>query len=776
MAAITDSVSQSFDLDAILKEFNVDNAVPPSVPKEDDSAVARVRESLGLGRSLLRKKQSTVEKSEVPSDNDIAAGTDQNEDGLLLEKATKPRKRIIDSDDEDIVVSVPVHRSSSVVSAAPDASDNETASDRDHDTPGSSISDDDDLPSTEEIMADIRKARLEALSAKVAAKNPVPTEDSETVMSDRSSSASHSPSASPRSERRQKVRKASKKAIEEMHRETQRMARNMALRPEVKITKKIDMNSIFDKFGFNPQGNQKEETKPEEDQDSVPAEIVDENPTETTSAPSVQVPKPEPLLPLRERTPDLDDYDSDESLPSPSKILSSMPKNPTNQPTPRKVQFTLPPSNSSDTDSDSDVEILPPPQAKSHLTTTPDRTRKRTALIRALANVKSPNQRSPGHLTQRELDLMLSREAAVQAAQKREERRAELKSLGIDIEKVIEKRDLLEEAREEARRVRLEEGGDESDEEYVDEEEGVEGDVDESDSGEDSEEDESEKGDDDGDDDEEMEDDESDEEMQDAVDEDEPRKRKGRKLQITSDDEEEVSGSPAVIPESTMGTQPQPPQAISALQAKDDLSLSQFFTETQLSGVTQKPASHNALQFQSESGETGLTQFFTSTALEEDIPATGDDAAHNQMDQLRQYGGQPLGISTDPSRSPPLFMELENDLEAKYPETTFSDTNESPVRRRILKRRKNVPEKSEKVQELNSEEFLKSRKEFIEEQAEESEDEYAAWRSGDESENENMDGVVEGLIDDDTKINQKAAEREVAKLYMYPCISCITNL
>lgn len=351
-----------------------------------------------------------------------------------------------------------------------------------------------------------------------------------------------------------------------------------------------------------------------------------------------------------------------------------------------------------------------------------------------------------------------------------------MKSLGIDVEKVIEKRDLLEEAREEARRVRLEEGGDDSDEEYVDEEEGVEGDVDESDSGEESKDDESEGGDADSEDDEEMEDDESGEEMEDVVEEDEPKKRKGKKLQITSDDEEEASGSPAVIPESTMGTQPQPPQALSGLQAKDDLSLSQFFTETQLSGVTQKPASHDALQFQSESGETGLTQFFTSTALEEDIPATGDDAAHNQMDRLRQNGGQSFAISTDPSRSPALLMEPENEVDAKSPETILSETNESPVRRRILKRRKNVPEKSEKVQELNSEEFLKSRKEFIEEQAEESEDEYAAWRSGDESENENMDGVVEGLIDDDTKINQKAAEREVAKLYMYTCIPCITNV
>ena len=93
------------------------------------------------------------------------------------------------------------------------------------------------------------------------------------------------------------------------------------------------------------------------------------------------------------------------------------------------------------------------------------------------------------------------------------------------------------------------------------------------------------------------------------------------------------------------------------------------------------------------------------------------------------------------------------------------EPEESPVRRRILKRRSNLKDSNPIVPET-SEEFINSRKEFIEEQAEESEDDYAAWRSGDESETENMDGVVDGLIDDDTKI-KKNTEREVARLYMY---------
>jgi hypothetical protein len=336
-------------------------------------------------------------------------------------------------------------------------------------------------------------------------------------------------------------------------------------------------------------------------------------------------------------------------------------------------------------------------------------------------------------MTQKELERTLSREAAVQSARKREERRAELRSLGIDVDKVVEKRDLLEEAREEARRVREDEGGEESDEEYVDENEQDVG-MGSGESGDESENQES--GDDESGDDA-MDEEREDSEMEDVEMEDVPRKRRTGVIQITSDDEDDEV-IPATIPEQAEQLEIQP----------NDLSLTQFFVPTPMSGVTES---------QSVEPGTGLTQFFTSTALEDDTPATGEDSAHNRMDMLRQKaaeGTTEMGLETIgfPSISP-----------SQIPLPSITSTN-SPVRRRILKRRREPNAFDILLDKPSSEDFEKSRKEFIEDQAEESEDDYAAWRSGDESEG-NMDGVVDGLIDDDTKM-KKNTERQVARLYM----------
>jgi len=773
METTTESTSQPFDIDAILREFNADSPAVSTVSKED-SAVTRVRESFGLGRSLFKRKQSPIQQD---TENTQKEENETLNEDISTEKSFKPRKRILDSDDEeDLPIVKPVHRSSSIVSSVSDDSDSQH-SPNGKSTPNSPISDD-DLPSTEALLADFRKARLEALAAKVAAKNRI-----EDVDAEKSPLPSGSRNASPQVERRQKVRKASKKTMEQMDRETQRMARNMALRPEIKPAKKIDMNNIFEKFGFNPQATKKEGTTsegppPEE-------EIMEEvSQIEIPGPPPkpIQQPKPATPKPKRDIAEILADSDSDSdiSLPSPTKLFSKpktppKPKNPTH----RKVQFTI--QRTATSDSDSDVEIIPPPKTRpidaTKAKATPERTRKRTALLRSLANIKSP-LKSPGRITQKELDTVLSREAALQAAKKREERRAELKSLGIDVEKVIEKRDLLEEAREEARRVRLEEGGEESDEEYVDEDEVDDRDMDESDADDenggsesgsegDEEDAESMEGD------EGSDEDESGVEMKDVV-QDEPKKRKAKKLQITSDDEEE-SESRRVIPQSTVGSEPQQPKVLSDFQQKDDLSLSQFFTETQLSGFTQKTAPKSEGQNQTADGETGLTQFFTSTALDEDLAATGEDAAHNRMDGLRQdsYDKAPIRETS------PALVNADETIRANEVTGTdadASDIDDSPIRRRILKRRKSMPKKSKDMIDLNSEEFKESKKEFIEEQAEESEDEYAAWRSGDESENENMDGVVDGLIDDDTKINEKKVEKEVAQLYMYLQLENMSDL
>jgi hypothetical protein len=185
----------------------------------------------------------------------------------------------------------------------------------------------------------------------------------------------------------------------------------------------------------------------------------------------------------------------------------------------------------------------------------------------------------------------------------------------------------------------------------------------------------------------------------------------------------------------------------------EDVSLSQFFDETQITASARKAS---AL----EKSESGLSQFFTATANSDDVAPSNERGAHGIMDALRQKAGEGTTHLNGDSIGFPKTFNLDESPESP------SGINESPVVRRILKRRKNKHKKSRHIDET-SPEFLESRKEFIEEQAEESEDDYAAWRSGDESENDATDGVVSGLIDDETKINLKGAEREAARLYMY---------
>ena len=755
MSALVDSTPQPFSLDAILQEFNVDQSTKAT---DDDLAIARVRESLGLGRSLFRRKDTLSQNNdESPKGDEHMEEPSPDSESEMQEKPSKPRRRILDSDDDDDD-DVPPFKSSSRQSSPVESPSNKDSDDEDQPTNDIANLESDDEFSTENLLADFRKARLEALSAKVAAKTHTEKEDTESAPSERSTSPVRSVSRSPvATGRKTKARKASKKALDEMQRETQRMARSMGLRPEIKTSKKIEMSSIFAKFGFVPNKSAPEDISVV---DKASEQVVDQPRSATPARPeapsTINIAPQTPIQPQRDV--EMVDSDSDESLPSPSKLLSSLVSKKTNpppkkSPTPRKVHFTLPPAPSSD--SDSDVEILPPPSRLSTHLATPDRKRvKRAAYIRSLANIKSPVQnRSPGRMTQKELDATLSREAAVQTAQKREERRAELKKLGIDVEKVVEKRDLLEEAREEARRVREEEGGEESDEEYVEEDEN-DADVDDDsgdeamDSGQDEEEAEGESAD------EEM------EESEDEISDDAPTKRKPRAV-IMSDDEDEIPES--TIPESVIDSQPKI-TTLANLHPTDDVSLTQFFKPTQMSGSTETAT--QATKDNSQSGGTGLTQFFTSTAMDDDLNLSGDDGAHDRMDLLRRKAGQGIVDLGEETIGFPVVAHPA--IPSTLPESQQSDASdpeESPVRRRILKRQRKTKEKPSDIVEETSEEF-KVKEEFVEEQAEESEDDYAAWGSGDESENENMDGVVDGLIDDDTKI-KKNAEREVARLYMY---------
>jgi len=776
MSADMEDTSQPFNLDAILQEFNIINTSQPTKPTQIDSPVARVRESFGLGRSLFRRKEVKEQDDEGLQLSSQSTEKDLDEEP---EKSHKPKRRIVvDSDDEDDVhvTKSLVHRRLKSPGASDYGSDTEKAP-----TPDNSDSDsDDDMPFTDKILADFRKARLEALSAKVAEKNKKVEDEAESANSERSLSpvaTSYSRSQSP-VERKPKARKASKKALEEMNRETQRMARNMALRPEIKVAKKIDMNSVFAKFGFNLQKSTEETTATQqfssnqvcepsagvEDSSEAPKSPITESGSHNNTIQTVPV-APPIAPPKRFATPDLNASDSDDSLPSPSKLFASLfarkPKSPTPNPTPKKVEFAVSQSGS-DSDSYSDVEIIPPKPDLPTNVATPARKRiRQTALIRSLANVKSPSQikpKSPGRMTQKELDAVLSREAAAQLARKREERKAELKSLGIDTDKIVEKRDFLEEAREEAKRIREEEGGEESeDEEYIEEEDN---DADEEDEASEDEEDEEE---------EEAEDTAmEDRDMADSADEqdrmDEISSREGRRkhrnIQIFSDDEEDLPTVPNTTSNELQTTNT---KELSEFRSPKADSLTQFFVPTQKSS-----SPHNQPSQPSPQMVNGLTQFFVSTAMDNDPVESDEVSAHNNMDILRQRAAEGItGFGDESIGFPAVSLDTDRiELDLNHAQIASpSEASDTPVPRRILKRKPKSKAKAHDRGLEGSEEFKKSRQEFIEEQAEESEDDYAAWGSGDESENENMDGVVDGLIDDDTKV-KKNDEREVARLYM----------
>ena len=109
------------------------------------------------------------------------------------------------------------------------------------------------------------------------------------------------------------------------------------------------MSTIFAKFGFNPNKSTTEETTQVESP-SVDPPTVSISKTQTSSIEAPSKMSIDPPVAIRHTTPNLDDSDSDDSLPSPSKIAHFLTKKAEKQPTPteilpspRKVHFTLPP-------------------------------------------------------------------------------------------------------------------------------------------------------------------------------------------------------------------------------------------------------------------------------------------------------------------------------------------------------------------------------------------------------------------------------------------------
>src|SRR5436305_6155869 len=159
MSVILDSNPELFNLDAILQEFNVGNISEPSTIAKDDSAVSRVRESLGLGRSLFRRKENQDQNEEtIPTDNDKAKESpviDDDVDGIENEKSLKPRKRIVDSDndeDENLAPTKPIRRPTPAPSVMNDYSNDRQDPPEDNNDTGS----DDDPFTAENFLADYR--------------------------------------------------------------------------------------------------------------------------------------------------------------------------------------------------------------------------------------------------------------------------------------------------------------------------------------------------------------------------------------------------------------------------------------------------------------------------------------------------------------------------------------------------------------------------------------------------------------------------------------------
>ncbi|WPH01463.1 Hypothetical protein R9X50_00430900 [Acrodontium crateriforme] len=284
------------------------------------------------------------------------------------------------------------------------------------------------------------------------------------------------------------TRKASKKALEEMERETQRLSRQQALAHQMKTKKKFTTHDLFAKFNYRRQEHEKPlEIAQEGTSSSVPnsdgAEPMGKEPVSTPpSSPPTPLDRQRAiadygalskLMPVRQDSIANLTHEAEEELPSVEEVFRSSQLKATPQPTeqapqnPETIQTTLPTKD----DSDDELEILP--QLPKHLRVfdnikAPTKTNhgnsskavhmlKHLSHIGAYVSVPGKKKGSRPSVNANALEIQLRTRAKAQARQLQQERIAELKAKGIEIQSFEEREkeaeifeNLLEKARKDA--------------------------------------------------------------------------------------------------------------------------------------------------------------------------------------------------------------------------------------------------------------------------------------------------------------------------------------
>ncbi|GAO48025.1 hypothetical protein G7K_2213-t1 [Saitoella complicata NRRL Y-17804] len=608
-----------------------------------------------------------------------------------------------------------------------------------------------------------------------------------------------------------KPRAASKKAMEEMHKETLRMERSMALAPEVYVKKKVSMGDFFKKFGYK--GGKKDEPVAEEA--ATPALPVQDEQTVVSeetkkalerAAPVLETEEPEqPKNQIRQAAFEMeDDSDMELDLPSAVEALSSQaaPKSsPAKPPAPApsaatsvltkaariaKTKFTeivLDDSDEEGEDEEKSVSIHSQVLARAKASrATNSAITKDQQLLKRLAGVSRKGKTAPNAapaMSKADLNKQLLMAAGMQAKLEREEKEAELRAKGIykSVEEHVKEEeavmDLVEKAREQAEKIKKmedakkkekkEEGGEDDDGDWDMEEEEEEASAEESNS---------EDGDSDADEGENR--DFSDEEGSESGEEEE--------------NDENVPPSPSALTSTRPGVGLLPaamesddeddsiavvkPRALRRIRALDDEDeaegveptgdgLTQFFaTGTTVNSVTPRRAAtlsdtpQNAWSLEYEDVVLATQNQATQVLAEVDAtqvsvfapPSPGVQSSQPEAAAPRRFANNMESTQADPTQIDEVSLPRKGRLMQR--QATAEDDDESSafnVMRRAAKKHKakEVKDMSEKEQERI--------RGFVEEQAEESEDEYAGLDGGDDEVDLGTGSDLEDLIDHETQ-------------------------
>lgn len=287
------------------------------------------------------------------------------------------------------------------------------------------------------------------------------------------------------------TRKASRKAIEEMNRETQRMARNMQLAHEAKTKKKISKSSLFERFNYKPAGYVEPErqmnsssrpTTPHSDVEMNDADTPASSPPAAKNNQTVATDSTIPAAQTTENVQDLTAQMSEVTKPTSltmtkgesGKQQDASPDQKRTQKRIVRVRLPALPVNTAALDSDDDLQITTTTKDKLDIlfdNIPSNRTSELHSIhvLRALAQVRSPGKQSrrkadQSKMTPAELQAYLHLKARQQAKMERERRLEVLRGQGIVVQTAEEREkqeqeveDLVAKARQEAQKIMEEE-------------------------------------------------------------------------------------------------------------------------------------------------------------------------------------------------------------------------------------------------------------------------------------------------------------------------------